>query len=565
MAFYIQPQGIVKILRGVPFNSDRKHTRYYTSIDEQYTSMSNKAKYTVTDFTYMRHEDTIRVPISAENLYDCNYCMFQNVGFGNKWFFAFIENVQYINNNTSEITIDIDQFQTWLFDFTIGNCYVEREHVDNDKIGLHTVPEDISIGEHIVSNETGLYFGVGGNKLTDNTWNVMLSSAPSSLGTLMGLIFAVDYSTTVQQNQVVGAKFSCDLSSPTAAQEIDAWISRECGVGNDVTEMIMFPKWFMSVNKAKQEFDPTQYGCNRPVSFKSARLDEDEYTPYKPKNNKVYTYPYTYLKVSNGQGNDITYKWENFNEYPNTFDVMGYVGNGVSCDLRPKFYEGGTGRLVHIPIQSFPSCSFTEGSLLRSMVDIVGLGIKGGLSATSSTTTSSSSEDEDVFSEDRKWKSTNKRRKQKQWTEHKQYTTQSKHESSKEVRTKNEDWLKDALVQSLPLLGQKGKNVVSGNSGNLDIKEEQYGYTFYSMAIDYEYAKIVDNFFTRFGYKVCEFKVPNLNSRQRFNFIKTENCNIGGNIPDDAMTEICAMFDSGLTLWHTDAIEDYSQDNPIVG
>lgn len=48
------------------------------------------------------------VGINAENLYDCNYIMFQNASFGTKWFYAFITSVAYENNETSRITMEID-------------------------------------------------------------------------------------------------------------------------------------------------------------------------------------------------------------------------------------------------------------------------------------------------------------------------------------------------------------------------------------------------------------------------------------------------------------------------
>lgn len=72
------------------------------------------AKHSLTAQTYQRvNKGTMRVGLSADSCYDCNYLMFQNSGFGSKWFYAFITSVEYVNNAVTEITFEIDVMQTW--------------------------------------------------------------------------------------------------------------------------------------------------------------------------------------------------------------------------------------------------------------------------------------------------------------------------------------------------------------------------------------------------------------------------------------------------------------------
>lgn len=49
----------------------------------------------------------------------------------------------------TNIYIETDVFQTWQFDFIYKRSFVEREHVNDDTIGLHTIPEGIETGEYI--------------------------------------------------------------------------------------------------------------------------------------------------------------------------------------------------------------------------------------------------------------------------------------------------------------------------------------------------------------------------------------------------------------------------------
>ena len=88
------------------------------------------------------------------------------------------------------------------------------------------------------------------------------------------------------------------------------------------------------------------------------------------------------------------------------------------------------------------------------------------------------------------------------------------------------------------------------------------GFSFYKMSIKQEYAKIIDDFFSMYGYKVNEVKIPNVTGRQNWNYVKTIDCNLLGDIPQEDMQTIKNMFDNGITLWHNkDTFLDYSQNN----
>ena len=122
------PNTIVRLLENVPFDSTYSDTILFTSVAEQTNFMQGKAKYSFNNFTYQRVNSSVaapriaysvRVPRVADDLYNCNYLMFQNSNYGSKWFYAFIKQVNYINPNNTEIIYEIDVYQTWAFDFEI--------------------------------------------------------------------------------------------------------------------------------------------------------------------------------------------------------------------------------------------------------------------------------------------------------------------------------------------------------------------------------------------------------------------------------------------------------------
>jgi hypothetical protein len=102
-------------------------------------------------------------------------------------------------------------------------------------------------------------------------------------------------------------------------------------------------------------------------------------------------------------------------------------------------------------------------------------------------------------------------------------------------------------------------------SGDITFSQKESGFTWRKMSIRAEYARMIDDYFTMFGYKTNRLKVPNINGRANWNYVKTKGCNIIGDIPQDDMQEIKTMFNRGVTIWHhANTFLDYSQSNAIV-
>lgn len=53
--------------------------------------------------------------------------MYQNTSYSQKWFYAYIDNMRYVNDSMTEIRIITDVWQTWQFDIQIKESFVERE------------------------------------------------------------------------------------------------------------------------------------------------------------------------------------------------------------------------------------------------------------------------------------------------------------------------------------------------------------------------------------------------------------------------------------------------------
>lgn len=93
-----------------------------------------------------------------------NYLIYKNEAYSNKYYYCYIDSMDYINDNCTHIHISTDVFQTYQFDFIYKQCFVEREHVNDDSVGLHTQPENIEHGDYIL-NRQSMYLPFSGSYL----------------------------------------------------------------------------------------------------------------------------------------------------------------------------------------------------------------------------------------------------------------------------------------------------------------------------------------------------------------------------------------------------------------
>ena len=78
----------------------------------------------------------------------------------------------------------------------------------------------------------------------------------------------------------------------------------------------------------------------------------------------------------------------------------------------------------------------------------------------------------------------------------------------------------------------------------------QIGFKGQLITVTAENIKMIDDYFSMFGYKVNTIKVPQFTSRKYWNYIKTSGINMIGNIPQDALNVLKQMFNNGVTMWH---------------
>lgn len=157
----ITPNTNIRLLK-VPFEIARKNQLTFTNLTAQTNYFLSLPHLEYDNTTYQRQNNIIRFEAPIDDIRTYNYVMYKNESYSNKWFYAYIMNMEYKNDNTTDITIQTDVFQTWQFDIVYNKMFVEREHVNNDTIGAHTYPENLETGETIIDGTDT--FNMGANK-----------------------------------------------------------------------------------------------------------------------------------------------------------------------------------------------------------------------------------------------------------------------------------------------------------------------------------------------------------------------------------------------------------------
>lgn len=103
-----------------------------------------------------------------------------------------------------------------------------------------------------------------------------------------------------------------------------------------------------------------------------------------------------------------------------------------------------------------------------------------------------------------------------------------------------------------------------GNNAMFNLCNKINGVYIMLKTIKPEYRERLTNYFKMFGYRVNSLEVPKLRYRESYNYIKTVNVNIVGNIPEMYLEAIKGIFDRGLTIWHVDDIGNYNLNNEEV-
>lgn len=697
----------VDIFANVPLELGRNHTILFKSKAEQTAYFNGKrlANTSFTQVSYQRHKSGViklQMPISV--LGSANYMRFCNPTFENIYFYAYIVDIEYINNNVSQISYIIDALQTWMFDYSLNSCFVEREHAETDNIGDNRVNEGLDTGPFV---QAGLEeINAWASDISDTSFYVIASQAPDGTQNpsydynVYSALYCVKCATiqdlntllTAYMNGVTGSLdpiisiteypsvFNDPVTGKTKGVESTLLYDQTIGLGDfKITEPtgwnirvgtpyylepdfihlvanLAEPKSGKLFESGVVTFQPndvwyipagTKYYSDAELSTYEGTVPLNNYelgeteqngviyfttvegvivtkhyvsasglnlvrffcpidssdpdnpyctlgteSDYHPKNNKLFTYPYNYMVFESPDGSSTVLRFEDFRNN-NIHKFVSYLTPFPMAEsvCAPKDYEtiNETYNFQNaLYTKAFPTCGVASDaysawyaqnkyavSLIQAAMDtadavtetvpeaykdaqvqddigkvpnafekfIMGMGnFYRGLSGAASAVGQAVSN---------------------QWNTVKETGVTGAAIQGYSIARAPET-IMSKLLAMYAHKAVPDTIVTKANAPSLLTSLGMLNYRIYYMKIRPEYAEMIDNYFSCYGYAVKRVKKPNIKSRTEWNYIKTVGCTISGNVPGDVEHEICALYDAGMTFWHNpNNVYRYDLDNPI--
>lgn len=539
---YIAPNSTVWLYKGVPLDPNYENTYWFPDKATQKAQFDNSyLAYTFTAQSYCRATgNSIRIQRNPDDLINCNYMAFRNTSFGNKIFYAFIDEVAYINNSTAEVRFTIDVLQTYFRDVIFMPSYIEREHSATDGIGDNIVPEPaICSGEEVVN-----YEGLFSQGLEDTHLYTVIVTAHDLIDPkaekFMFQVTDPGTNSGIKGATLAGQYNVAYVTSATLDNFYQTMTNYISKVGqNSILAMYTIPSYAYDWNTSTAtslwlqknvSIDPTNKYYVQLVDFPTI---SDTLDGYRPVNKKLYTYPYNYLRVRSGSGDTKDFRYEFFahrlsDGTPTTQAQFRVQTTGITPDQAvycfPVHYRGSelaNDWAYALEYNTFPATSFVSSQysdylaansnkLLASQVSRIA----------SAVTIAAQSKASPVGA------------------------------MNSLLGTAMGGMTEYAALQDL----KAQTNIYGGtSSGFFGALNRIDLFQYMKMSVNRVVAKRYDDYFTRYGYATNQIKFPNFilgKGRQTFNYIKTNGASIvSKDAPADAIQKMKQIFDSGTTVW----------------
>lgn len=591
---------ICKILKGVPFTSSNNITIDFSDIftQQQYFATKEVASFENLSFIKGWYGKAIKLPINIEKIRDCNYLMWGNPGYenGNRWRYCYINGFKYVNDNNTIVNFTIDNYQTYMFNFNFLPTFVEREHTLND-MELNIEEENIkcNIGDFVPYEmfeldgyeewEVGILYVPNSNRIKEisravsaQPYTMRVEGSDSHGATVhsTGVLQVYDnqvsketykYATedftasgSMYNNYYTGAKLE---EVENNASAINSKITDLIKKGNNIVNIYMIPKKFKTETSSQNSI--------------SASLQPDIMHPLK--NNKCKQYPYMFMRVNNQNGG----------QYDIHFELVGGLGYNLTdnkCDIAYiVLYNKLNIAEAKLIFKNYPHGQKTGGSGMTNLTEGLYLANMP-LCAWENNSYAN-------------WIGNARPDQQKQAEKFISAYNSAREDLYKDYGTignylmygqdtpkRNDNDIAETIA--LPMISNTAKKIadtfldsgistaqqayykmssLNGTGGGttaslININNNLIGF----IGVCYVCSNLeeIDKFFTRYGYATNKVKIPNLKGRANVNYVKTQNACIVGELPTDAKQDIENLFNTGLSIFHSEqALLNYNDDNPI--
>ena len=574
----------IELFSNLSFPLDNSHVRRFASLSTQTAYFDSLPKTTLENFVYTRvdnYDFTFNVTGKIQGSQQWGYMRLKNLFDGNRWYYCFVTKVEYVDDNTVKVYGSLDFYQTYVFDMTILESLVERQHErlyqSNGLPVLNTVDEGLDYGSE--------YRVVSTRKVVTSRlkWLVIVTSKPIggevtntyNVGTPTPLYhYAVPYRIGVGNHLSVkdGSKtievlafnliFEKLQSDETIANSvISLYTTSYIGINvnpyyNPVSGLIDISS-IQGVNLRTIHNDLTGALIrvqNVETFEEEGVLIQNKYDGVPNyKESKLKCYPYTVLVLSDGKGNQVEYKPEVIDGLNLSFCKRGSIGtqskvghylqNYLDNPIFSKEYILIDGNPNNIPILTDAVADYVQGNIssintqkdlastnrwvdigssVVNAIPLMMLPQTAPLGIAQATTGIAQAENR-------------------------------RYNDLKMLNAKKKD------IENIPPNAQN----MSGNT-TYEWGNDLIDPILHIKTVTPEYEKKLSDFFHMYGYQINELRIPNTHTRSHFNYVKCQSLNVRSGMNREIILRFKSIFENGVTLWHTNDIQNYNVSNEVI-
>ena len=616
----------IALLTGVPWDNSYAHTRLFTDANSQLSYFQGFTPiWESYNFNFIKAQgrDFVDIPMHIDEVKNANYLYFINTQTDSKYYYCFVLDVVMLTRASTRVFFSRDIMQTWMFDYKLNQCIIEREHVASSTV-KNIVPEDVMTG-----NE---YETVGRIKL-----NPVTTSAGTPIKFLvMAMKRPIDdtYTASPRVSNWMGRApeqliyyyfpFATDLSAismslggATVTYTVDQISALLWGFSQPTTDVAtkaannivnmyvadMLPYDLSSGNYSNVEINITgapnsTLTCNLLIISQNVTSPNDSVnvnvTLYNDNKipgvdaEKLNYYPFTKIEIYDSRGNSVTYKPEGLPS--DTFDVTFFPSVGANQALFAGIsgYNG----------DDIPALVKTRSLINQSPQDVPI--ITDYLAAFLQGNKNSLENQRNILDENLAFNQSQQRMRFASASIGRAMSTvgtvagialapvtagaslgltaaslganairsgidtAAQLNSMQHLTTVYEQNLNSIMARQEDL--EEKPPAVSAASANLNmlLGHDLMNYTVAIKRVRPQYIQMASDYFKLFGFRTNRLGIPNLNTRTSWNFIKLGMANLTSGVYNDDFTLIKDIYQNGITLWHNNNVMDYTQSNNEV-
>ena len=560
-----------------------EHTRYFSDADARDDYFDDNIGLTVNPTQHIRVDELeVKIPENISTIHEYTYMSIQNGKGANAYdhrYYCFITDMEYISDMCTLVKYQIDVMQTFAMDGLFSSTmpyqsWVKRCHNLTDNIGDNIVAEPFDVENYEVND-----FFI---EDTLNNLRIVLgiSTADEQITIQVGgTSVTIDMRPKVYYNNM----YTCihyfvfsmgDIGTGYFKGLLDYFSGSKV---NEIVDFYICPSYAVPQEQynINVSTDESQVIDVAPMFYANGRYGEptrDTVSGYAPKNKKLFTYPYTKLTVSNGEGQIKDYAFEFFHTgaVPEFACEGSFIGE-PSVTLFPKNYKiqnttlhkatGGTRTQDYkyddcITLTDYPKCAYNVdaykyyqsqngvSNAIKAVGSAIGAGLLGflfgggiGMVTGMASSMASASVGAAVSGVGA-------------------MTAQTVRNAS------------DMTAEQIKA-NKSSDTTLNNVAGKYNAMEHAHkNFLFFRNCVEPQLAEQIDNYFTKFGYAQNKLlnigQYLNSNTRPYYAYIQTSGFSVlNGGFEQKYKLQLQDIMDKGITFWFSTSVAmgNYSLDN----